>query len=88
MQHEKPINKYDLRDEWRLYTDDGTSLFVREFGQGDTVLVLHGGWGAEHSYLIDPFIKLANKYHFIFYDQRGSLRSQCPDSLISVDNHI
>ena len=88
VQHEKPIDKYDLRDEWRLYTDDGTSLFVREFGRGDTVLVLHGGWGAEHSYLIDPFIKLANNYHFIFYDQRGSLRSQCPDSLISVDNHI
>jgi proline-specific peptidase len=75
-------------DEWRLYTKDGTSLFAREFGTGDTITILHGGWGAEHSYLIEAFAPFANKYHFIFYDQRGSLRSQCPDSLISIDNHI
>lgn len=75
-------------NEWRLRTEDGVSLFVREFGAGDTVLVLHGGWGAEQEYLMEPFIRLADKYHFIFYDQRGSLRSPCPDSLISVANHI
>lgn len=75
-------------DEWRVYTKEGVSLFVREFGTGDTVTILHGGWGAEHSYLIEAFAPLANKYHFIFYDQRGSLRSQCADSLISVDNHV
>jgi len=87
-QLDKPFDKFALWDEWRLYTDDGTSLFIREFGQGDTILILHGGWGAEHSYLIDPFVNLATNYHFIFYDQRGSIRSQCPDSLISVDNHV
>lgn len=75
-------------DEWRVKTRDGVSLFVREFGTGDTITVLHGGWGAEHSYLIDAFAPLANEHHIIFYDQRGSLRSRCPDSLISVDNHI
>jgi proline iminopeptidase len=79
---------HEYWDEWRLYTKDGTSLFVREFGTGDTVTILHGGWGAEHSYLIEAFAPFANKYHFIFYDQRGSLRSQCPDSLISIDNHV
>ncbi len=31
---------------------------------------------------------LTDKYHFIFYDQRGSLRSPVPDSLISYENHI
>lgn len=75
-------------DEWRLSTNDKASLFVREFGTGDTVTILHGGWGAEHGYLIDAFAPFANRYHFIFYDQRGSLRSKCPDSLISVDNHV
>lgn len=75
-------------DEWRLQTNDGVQLFVREFGQGDTITVLHGGWGAEHSYLIRLFAPLAHRFHFIFYDQRGSLRSRCPDSLISVQNHI
>jgi len=75
-------------DEWRFPTVDGIRLFVREFGFGDTVTILHGGWGAEHSYLIQAFAPLANRYHFIFYDQRGSLRSQCPDSMISVEKHI
>jgi len=87
-QIEHNYSKLEQWEEWRLYTDDGTNLFMREFGRGDTVLVLHGGWGAEHSYLIKPFTKLADDYHFIFYDQRGSLRSPCPDSLISIDNLI
>jgi len=82
------FNNSELWDEWRLRTEDGISLFVREFGVGDTILVLHGGWGAEHSYLIKAFAPLGDKYHFIFYDQRGSLRSQCPDTLISIDKHI
>lgn len=92
--HETGTNKtidytnHEYWDEWRLKTEDGASLFVREFGTGDTVIILHGGWGAEHSYLIEAFAPFAGKYHFVFYDQRGSLRSKCPDSLISVDNHI
>jgi len=78
----------DEWDEWRLKTDDGASIFIREIGTGDTVLVLHGGWGAEHSYLIDPFLKYTNQAHFIFYYQTGSLRSKCEDSLISIENHV
>jgi len=27
-------------------------------------------------------------YHLVFYDQRGSLRSPCPDSTISVARHV
>ncbi len=64
-------------------------IYVREFGTGpDTVIMLHGGWGAEHEGLIDAVRGLAKQYHFIFYDQRGSLRSPFPDSLISYDAHI
>lgn len=74
--------------EWKLTTEDGVNLYVYEFGKGDTVLVLHGGWGAEHSYLTGAFLPLADSFHFVFYDQRGSLRSQCHDSLVSVAAHI
>jgi len=36
--------------EWYLPVTDGCRLFVKEYGHGtDTVIVLHGGWGAEHS---------------------------------------
>ncbi|MGD0037307.1 MAG: alpha/beta hydrolase [Bacteroidota bacterium] len=64
-------------------------LFIREIGEGkDTILVIHGGFGMEHSYMMDALLPLADKVHFIFYDQRGSLRSPCPDSLISFAAHV
>ena len=75
--------------EWYLPTGDGCRLFVQEYGRGsDTVIVVHGGFGAEHSYLLDAFRGLEDRFHFVFYDQRGSLRSPCPDSLISVGAHV
>jgi len=87
--------RYELDDtelasarEWYLDAGDGCRLYVREFGIGDTVVVLHGGWGAEHSYLLTPFRGLEDDYHLVFYDQRGSLRSPCADSTVSVDAHV
>jgi len=75
--------------EWYLRTSDGCRLFVQEFGRGkDTVVVLHGGWGAEHSYLFDAFKGLEERYRLVFYDQRGSLRSPCSEALISVEKHV
>ena len=84
----KDYSHFENWDEWWLSTDDGINLFVKDFGEGDTVIVLHGGWGHQHNYLIDAFTNIADKYHFVLYDQRGSLRSHCPDSLISVAKHI
>ncbi len=44
---------------------DSIPLFMREIGTGkDTFLVLHGGWGAEHSYLLDALLPLADKSTF------------------------
>jgi proline iminopeptidase len=78
--------------DWFLSTgrwDDDPQLYVREFGEGATpVIMLHGGWGAEHSGLVDAVKALGDRYRFIFYDQRGSLRSPSPDSLITFDRHI
>ena len=75
--------------EWYMKTADGCSLFVQEYGRGeDTLVILHGGWGAEHSYLLKAMKGLEDEYHLIFYDQRGSLRSDCPDSLVTVENHV
>ena len=78
--------------DWFLATGNwqkDPQLYVREFGVGtDTIVMLHGGWGGEHSGLIDAVQDLRNQYHFIFYDQRGSLRSPFPDSLITFNHHI
>ena len=77
-----------LEDEWYLPVADGCRLYVREFGSGpDTVVVLHGGFGADHSYLLPGFRPLFDRFHFVFYDQRASLRSPCPDSTASVSAH-
>jgi proline-specific peptidase len=75
--------------EWYLPTGDGCQLFVQEYGQGPEMLVvLHGGWGAEHSYLLEAFKGLEYFYHLVFYDQRGSLRSPCAVDKISVQKHV
>lgn len=80
----------DPEPAWYLAGDGGDcELFVQEYGSGpDTVVVLHGGWGAEHGYLLDYFQEAGDDHHLVFYDQRGSLRSPCPDSLVSVDAHV
>ncbi len=77
---------------WFLSTGDWETdpqIYVREFGTGnDTIVLLHGGWGAEHSGMIDMVKGLENQCKFFAFEQRGSLRSPFPDSLITYDNHI
>lgn len=76
--------------EWYLPVSDGCRIYVRELGVANptTVVVLHGGFGAEHSYLLDPLGPLASNYHMVFFDQRGSLRSPCPPEQVSVEKFI
>ena len=40
------------------------------------LLVLHGGPGAHHDYLLPQMLHLAEKYNVIFYDQRGGGQSK------------
>ncbi len=83
---EKKINQWFLSTgNW----DNDPQIYVREIGTGNTpVIMLHGGWGAEHSGLIKAITELQNEFRFIFYEQRGSLRSPFPDALISFEQHI
>jgi pimeloyl-ACP methyl ester carboxylesterase len=92
-------SSYASREEWWVMNDDGCSLYVAEFGKGPPIVVIHGGWGAEHSYLVDGLASLSGSHHLVFYDQRGSLRSPyevfkkggsepCPDTLITLARHV
>jgi proline iminopeptidase len=78
----------DRPEQWYFWTDDGVRHYAYEFGSaagpGDTVVVLHGGWGAEHSYLVSPLSRLGDRYRMVLYDQRGSLRTPAPDSTIRL----
>ncbi len=64
----------------RQYTVAGPAgpLFVVEVGDGPAVVVLHGGPGAHHDYLLPAFSSLADEYGLRFYDQRGGGRSRIP----------
>jgi proline iminopeptidase len=53
----------------------GVELFVRRIGSGLPVVVLHGGPGAHHDYLLPGFDALADGQELIYYDQRGGGRS-------------
>lgn len=72
------------REEWYLWTEDDVRHYITEVGEGKPVIVLHGGFGAEHSYLLDAVAPLAGSYRFILYDQRGSLRSPAPENSITI----
>lgn len=56
-------------------TVNGVSLYERRVGQGPPTVVLHGGPGAHHDYLLPGFDLLATGRTLIYYDQRGGGRS-------------
>jgi proline iminopeptidase len=56
----------------------GVTLFERRAGQGPATVVLHGGPGAHHDYLLPGFDALATRRTLIYYDQRGGGRSAVP----------
>ena len=45
------------------------------------LLVLHGGPGASHDYLLPQMLQLAGTHELIFYDQRGGGRSRTDDPM-------
>jgi proline iminopeptidase len=53
----------------------GVTLFERRIGNGPPTVVLHGGPGAHHDYLLPGFDALARGRELIYYDQRGGGRS-------------
>lgn len=54
----------------------GVLIYYKGVGQGDPLVVLHGGPGASHDYLLPYLLPLARKNRVIFIDERGSGRSQ------------
>jgi proline iminopeptidase len=54
---------------------NGISIYERRVGSGPEVVVLHGGPGAHHDYLLPGFDRLAVGRTLIYYDQRGGGRS-------------
>ncbi len=53
----------------------GVELYERRIGSGPPTVVLHGGPGAHHDYLLPGFDRLARGRTLVYYDQRGGGRS-------------
>lgn len=53
----------------------GVEIFERRVGSGPEVVVLHGGPGAHHDYLLPGFDSIATDRTLVYYDQRGGGRS-------------
>jgi proline iminopeptidase len=53
------------------------------------LLVLHGGPGADHQYLLPQMLALAEDHELVFYDQRGGGRSRTDDPTpITWQTHV
>jgi proline iminopeptidase len=61
------------RESW-IPVGDG-SLFVRDIGRGQPLIVLHGGPDFDQSYLAPDLDRWADAFHVVYYDQRGRGRS-------------
>jgi len=59
-------------------TTTGSPLYWAKYGQpgASRLLVLHGGPGADHCYLLPQLLHLGEKHDLLFYDQRGGGRSK------------
>ena len=62
-------------------TSTRVPLYWARYGPEDakTILVLHGGPGASHDYLLPQMLELTDRYQLLFYDQRGGGRSRTDD---------
>jgi len=59
-------------------TTTGSALYWAKYGKpgAPRLLVLHGGPGADHCYLLPQLLHLGEKHDLLFYDQRGGGRSK------------
>jgi proline iminopeptidase len=55
---------------------NGALIYAMTVGEGAPLLILHGGPGASHDYLLPYLLPLARTRRLIFIDERGSGRSE------------
>jgi len=65
----------ELHVEEGYKTINGTEIYYKKMGDGEPVVIVHGGPVLEHGYLVPYFKPLADRYELVFFDQRLSGRS-------------
>lgn len=81
------IHKYN---ESGIKEINGIQLYFKTTGQGEPILIVHGGPGLNHNYLLSPLSNLTDKYKLIFYDQRACGKSSLDvdTNSITIDNFV
>jgi proline iminopeptidase len=59
-------------------TINGCKLYCKVIGEGEPMLIIHGGPGMAHDYFLPYMLPLAKTNKLIFYDQRSTGRSDIP----------
>lgn len=69
---------------------NGTEIYYNIVGEGEPIVVIHGGPVLDHGYLESSFEPLAQSYKLLYYDQRLSGRSSADvdPSGITLDDFV
>ena len=83
-------SKGQLQVEEGFFMSQGDSIYYTSVGEGEPLVVIHGGPVLDHVYMIDHFQNLAKDYQVIFYDQRVCGKSQVdiPAERITFDAFV
>src|SRR5262245_1488035 len=54
---------------------ENAELYYRDIGQGQPIIILHGGPDFDHNYLRPEMDRLSDTFRLIYYDQRGRGKS-------------
>lgn len=68
----------------------GARIFYKSMGRGDPVIVVHGGPGMDHSYMVPGMDELARTHRLVYYDQRFGGRTEGSPSreTVSLDTYM
>lgn len=55
---------------------NGVLIYYKLVGNGEPLLIVHGGPGASHDYFLPYLLPLARHHRLVFIDERGSGRSE------------
>lgn len=78
----------DIKPWEGLKDVNGTKLFCKVVGEGEPLLIIHGGPTLNHEYFLPHFMPLAHSYKLIFFDQRSAGRSALDTTNLSWSTMI
>lgn len=69
---------------------NGTEIYYKRIGSGEPIMIVHGGPGLEHGYLVPYFEPFSRQFEVIYFDQRLSGRSSADvdSSEIRLDKFV